>query len=385
VPAAASLTGLPSAEVRPLLTELVRAHLISQTSPGRYGFHDLLRAYAIEQTKLHDSLEQRSAARRRFLDHYLHTAHTASLLIKPSRDPIALPAPAPGVTAQPLADIDDALSWFQAEHAVLLAAIARPLDSFDRYTWQLAWSLMSYLVTRGYWRDNELAQEAGLRAADRLGDPTAKAYAHRCIAKVYGSLGRAAEAQPHNDMALQLFEQAGNVLETATTHINLGQIAARQGDLHRALNHAEQAHRAYQSVRCRHGQAYAANAIGWYRGQLGNHAGGLSYCLEALDIFVDIDDLDGAAFTWDSLGAVYFGIGEPEQGEHCYRESITLYRRLGDRYNEADTYANLITGYIQTGNHDAARLVRQQAIAILNDLEPNVAAQILARLDPIPV
>src|SRR5262249_25009354 len=83
LPAAASLTGRPVAEVRPLLVELARAHLISQSSTGRYGFHDLLRAYAIEQTHSDDSVEQQAAARHRFLDHYLHTAHAATLLLRP--------------------------------------------------------------------------------------------------------------------------------------------------------------------------------------------------------------------------------------------------------------------------------------------------------------
>jgi hypothetical protein len=131
VPAAASLTGLPATDVRALLVELGQAQLITETSPGRYGFHDLLRAYAIELTERHESVEHRSAARHRFLDHFLHTAHSATLLLRPARDPITLPAPADGVTPEPLADRDAALTWFQAEHAVLLAAVARPTDNFE--------------------------------------------------------------------------------------------------------------------------------------------------------------------------------------------------------------------------------------------------------------
>jgi DNA-binding SARP family transcriptional activator/tetratricopeptide (TPR) repeat protein len=382
LPAAASLTGLPPADARPLLLELTRAHLISQTSPGRYGFHNLLRAYAIEQTQRHDSVEEQSAARHRFLDHYLHTAHTATLVLRPARDPITVSAPAPGVTLQPLADLDAALSWFQAEHPVLLATMARAADGFDHHTWQLAWTVMNYLTIRGYWRDNELAQQAGLAAADRLGDPTAQAYAHRCLAKAYGELGRPADAQAHNEIALTLFDKAGNVIETATTHLNLGHFAGREGDIHRALIHAEKAHRAYESVGSTRGQAWAANAIGWYHGQLGNHAKGLPYCQEALEVLVNIDDPDGAASTWDSLGALHFGIGDSAQGEHCYLQAIMLYHRLDDRYNEADSYVNLVKGYIQTGNHDAARCATQQAMAIINDLEPDAAAEVRARLGP---
>src|SRR5262249_36506921 len=45
VPAAASLAGLAETGARRLLRELARAHLIAEHVPGRYAFHDLLRAY----------------------------------------------------------------------------------------------------------------------------------------------------------------------------------------------------------------------------------------------------------------------------------------------------------------------------------------------------
>ncbi len=46
VPAAAALAGLPRAEGRQALDELASAHMITEHAPGRYAFHDLLRAYA---------------------------------------------------------------------------------------------------------------------------------------------------------------------------------------------------------------------------------------------------------------------------------------------------------------------------------------------------
>jgi DNA-binding SARP family transcriptional activator/tetratricopeptide (TPR) repeat protein len=380
LPAAASLSGLPAPDVRPLLAELTRAHLLTETSPDRFGLHDLLRAYAIEQAHQHDSDEQQAAARHRFLDHHLYTAHAATLLLKPARDPIDLAAPAPGVTPQPLADLDAALAWFKAEHSVLLATMARPPDSFDRHTWQLAWTLVSYLTTQGYWHDHELAQQAGLRAADRLGDRSGQAYTHRSLGKLYTTLGRLAEAQHHTEVSLRLFEQVGNLAALAASQLSVSAIAERHGDLHKALQHAEHAHRLYQSLGHSPGQAYAANNIGWFHGRLGTYADGLRYCREALDTFNKLEDVHGAAATWDTLGVLHFGMQDPQEGERCYQQAITHYRKVGDRLGEADTYANLVDGHIQTGNHDAAHHARRQAIAILDDLEPDAAAHIRARL-----
>ena len=50
--AAASLAGVSSPEARVALRDLVRASLLNETVPGRYAFHDLLRAYAAEQSAL---------------------------------------------------------------------------------------------------------------------------------------------------------------------------------------------------------------------------------------------------------------------------------------------------------------------------------------------
>ncbi|GAB3838798.1 helix-turn-helix domain-containing protein [Dactylosporangium cerinum] len=47
----ASLTGDTPAQARAVLDQLARAHLVHRTAPGRYGMHDLLRAYAAEHTQ----------------------------------------------------------------------------------------------------------------------------------------------------------------------------------------------------------------------------------------------------------------------------------------------------------------------------------------------
>ncbi|OLB78390.1 MAG: hypothetical protein AUI14_13285 [Actinobacteria bacterium 13_2_20CM_2_71_6] len=63
--AAASLAGIPASQVRELLTELARAHLVTEHAPGRFSFHALLRAYATELVYGADSADERRSAVRR--------------------------------------------------------------------------------------------------------------------------------------------------------------------------------------------------------------------------------------------------------------------------------------------------------------------------------
>ncbi|MGO4421959.1 NB-ARC domain-containing protein, partial [Streptomyces sp. MCAF7] len=75
--AVSALAGVSVRQARQLLDVLVGAHLLEQTAPDRFEFHDLLRAYATEQSRLDETADSRAGALRRVLDWYLHTADAA--------------------------------------------------------------------------------------------------------------------------------------------------------------------------------------------------------------------------------------------------------------------------------------------------------------------
>src|SRR5262249_33256463 len=178
--AAASLAGLPADAVRPVLVELTGASLLVEHTIGRYAFHDLLRTYATDLARRLDTDQRRRAAAVRMLDHYLHTAYIANRLMEPARDPITLTPPAPGVTPQHPAEHQQAVDWFTVEHPVLLAAVEHAAGTgFDTHSWQLAWTLVTFLDRRGHWHDWAATGRAAVAAAHRLADRTKQAYAHR--------------------------------------------------------------------------------------------------------------------------------------------------------------------------------------------------------------
>ncbi|MET1072974.1 MAG: AfsR family transcriptional regulator, partial [Umezawaea sp.] len=93
VDSAASLAGVPGAEAREQMIELIRTRLINRHRPNRYQLHDLVRAYARELCAQHETSDHQRAARRRVQDHYLWSARAASLLIRPQYDPVQLARP----------------------------------------------------------------------------------------------------------------------------------------------------------------------------------------------------------------------------------------------------------------------------------------------------
>lgn len=172
VSAAASLGALPVGEARNALKEIVRAHLLEEHRPGRYTFHDLLRAYAAEQAEETETGAERRQAMHRMLDHYLHSAMAASRRFNPGWSPLTLGSALLGVTLADVAGTDQAVSWLDTEFLVLLAAIDfAAANEFDQHAWQLPWTLTAYCWRRGRWQDGLRIQEIAMEAARRLGEP----------------------------------------------------------------------------------------------------------------------------------------------------------------------------------------------------------------------
>ena len=146
-PAAAAVAGLELAAIRPKLETLAAAHLLAQPRPGRYQFHDLIRAYAGEVASQVDTAPQRDAALDRLLDWYLASALNASRRMRPERyyRLLELDDLAGGLE---FAGYHDALDWFGEEYGNLIAAVHLARRRRDDVCWKLAWLLQSYFVTR---------------------------------------------------------------------------------------------------------------------------------------------------------------------------------------------------------------------------------------------
>ena len=67
-----------------MLELLARTHLIHRTRPGRYGLHDLLRAYAAGLAAAQDAEGERQAALTRLFDYYLTAAAAAMDILVPA-------------------------------------------------------------------------------------------------------------------------------------------------------------------------------------------------------------------------------------------------------------------------------------------------------------
>ena len=277
----------PQRRAQPGRAELTRAHLLTEHAPGRFAFHDLLRAYAAELAAAPRPAERRRAATRRMLDHYLHTAHAAAIACYPAREAIELSPSQPGSVPESFASHGQALAWLQAEYRVLLAAVAQAVDAgFDRHGWQLPWTLAPFVHRSGHWHQQEwsIVLATALAAAQRQGDIAGQARVHWELGFIRTRLGRHDDALSHLSRALDMYRRLGDRAGQANSHLGLALLFDQQGRDGEAVRHAERALDLYRAAKYRAGQASALNAAGWYSTKAGQHQQALAYCQQALDL-----------------------------------------------------------------------------------------------------
>jgi tetratricopeptide (TPR) repeat protein len=381
VAAGASLAGIPADEAGRAFAELTAAHLVAEQVPGRFSFHDLLRAYASEQAGAYDSSSVRDAILGRMLDHYLHTAQAAATLLCPGRDLLTLPPPGDGVQPEQPGTSAAALAWFIVERPVISAAARLAADAgLDIPAWQLGWILGRYLHRCGHWQEWKAILHAALTAAERADDLPGQAGIHRDLGGALTHLRSFPDAHVHLELALGMYQQLGDRAGQAHTRLVLGQAFDFQARPREALSQARQALESYRAAGHTAGQANAINNAACYLNVLGEYERALACHRQALALHRQIDNRDGECCTWDCLGDTYRHLGRPDQAIACYRQGIQLFRELGNRPDLAVALTNLGDALCATGQLPGARAAWQEAHVILEDLHDPGAGQLLTKL-----
>ncbi|OLF12526.1 AfsR/SARP family transcriptional regulator [Actinophytocola xanthii] len=324
--AAAALVDTSLDLARRALTTLDRAHLVHATDHGRFGMHDLLRAYATSLATGEDAADESRAALDRLFDYYLATAAAAMDVLHPAEEHHRTPSA--GRPAPELSDPDRARSWLDAERANLVAtAVHAAGHGRPRHAIGLSTVLYRYLDA-GHYTDALTLHTHAHQAAAQVGDLGAQAHALLGIGKTYRQLSRHEPALEHLHQALALFRRTGD----------------------------------------RTGQAQVLNGLCIVEGMLGRHGPAVEYLHQALELFREAGDEDGQARVLGNLSIIERRLGAYDTATaHC-DEALALYRRSGDRDGEARALETLGILEQQRGYHQAALEHLGQSLALYRTL-----------------
>ncbi len=321
--AVAALAGVDPTTAGRLLALLSGAHLLLPAGSGRYGMHDLLRAYAAELALHRDDPRDRDAALTRLFDHYLHRAVVAARTRFPyERDTLAVPPPveaspdSPAVeTGQPPVDPAAAQSWLDAELPNLIAVLAHTArHGPPRYVGPLATALHRHLLVGGRYSEAYQLHQHARAVAEETGDATA-------LARALGDLGQVCHRLDRIDEALDLLAHA---------------LRLRDPDREPAAVVA------------------ILNMLGVVHSRRGEHQAALRYLRRALHLATTSGDQIGASRSTGNSGAVYATLGRYQTAIRCFRRALRLHERLGDRTGEIRALNYLGATYCRLGRYPEA-------------------------------
>lgn len=341
VASVAALIGEPG-NAKSILDNLAAASLLTETSPGRYDIHDLIRQYAAGLAKNADA-PQRLAAVQRFLDYYLSKVTSAAHIVYPG-----LPGLSPSDTSGSTLHTDRAVAsdWLNAELTNCMSIISYTATSGPRrYAWLIADGLRAYFRLNRRMSDWLKSAELAITAAEHEADLKALAAGHFSKANACQLIGEHTKATQHYELGQSLSEQHGWVLGTAVGIHGRGVVQYGQGDLDRAMSLYREAYDIAKEI---DNQAFAGtvlNSLGlahWDRGELSEAE---RKCRHALEIHRNTGAIVSQAFDLQAIALIVEFQGFLPSALVSYTEALNIFRDIGNLGGQATVHANLSALY----------------------------------------
>jgi DNA-binding SARP family transcriptional activator/tetratricopeptide (TPR) repeat protein/DNA-binding XRE family transcriptional regulator len=387
--AVAALAGINRAATDQALDRLTARHLVEETSPGRYGMHDLLRLYAAELSAAHDDPDQRTAATRRLAVHYLDLVSAAAEVSYPHV--LKLPDQPPPPAGHPhFGTVEAAMGTLDAERPNLVVLL--PLfvaEGHHALAWRLGEAMLGYFRRRMNAVDWQVVADTTLAAARADGNLNGQAAAELSLGSLCDFQSRFEDAAGHYNASLELARLAAWTDCQAVALNNLARTFWTSGRPHETIDHLHQALALHRKTGRRAGEAVTLANLGvahWEVGRTSADPAGLldqalTYLNQALALHREIGDRHNEADTLRALATTQRDAGNLTAALRLAEEALTLAREAGDIRFTSLAHNTLATVQSRLGQADSALGHHQQALAIARDAgDGHLETQILIDL-----
>jgi DNA-binding SARP family transcriptional activator/Flp pilus assembly protein TadD len=352
-----------------LLEDLVDVHLLEQRVPGRYRFHDLVRAYSTRTATRVDSDAAQRAAVGRMLDYYLYVADRTGGHIDPPHRPTTHQLADPPGQAPPIRDQAEALAWCQTEYENLLNAITYAADhGWHEHAWLLPHALWRFFYRHHHIQDWIATHQLALVAANRLEDTHAQAETLKTLGIACWRVGRHTDADDYLRQAVDHFSKAGDRRGEADALNYLGYVRERLGRYEEAIDDSRQALAYFRSAGDQPGQAGSLNNLGVVYRRLGRYKQAVDYYQQAIAHSRKIGDRWSEAGSLNNLGVVLEQLGRYGEAIRHYDEVLAYFSEVGNRWSEARVLNNLGNSHCNLGAYERAIEYHQRALRLMQDI-----------------
>jgi tetratricopeptide (TPR) repeat protein len=380
--AAADLAGLSNREARRLLAELIRTNMLEQPTAGRYRFHDLLRAYATECAARDESAEDREAAIRRLLDHYLRTSHRIDRQL--ATGPVELDLPPSEVDGRTFDDDELAMSWWDIERVNLFAAVRQAsARELHQHASQLPIALYYFFQSRGYFDDRIALCEIARDSARHLGNGRAEAYLLFELGAAYYLRQQYDTAVPHFQQAAPIFAALGDRYWEGLTRGALGYSYVRQEKYDDAVEPLRRGLELLREADDLSGLGHGHAGFGLLYTGLRQFDEALPHFQEALRLYRECGETMGVGSVLNNIADAYFAAERLDDAVSTYRQALAHRREIGHRLGIATSLRGLGTALRETGDPDGARESWLEAMEIFEQLDDPTADDVRTKLDAL--
>lgn len=359
----AALTGTVARRAQRILDRLARACLVQPAGPGRYGMHDLLRAYAAAQAAECDSEPERRAALTRLFDHYLGAAAAAADALFPA-DPDRPEMPHIGGSGPTITSSASAWEWLEAERANLLAVATYAAGhGWPAHAVRLAGTVFRYPVT-GHCADAVAMHTLACRAAAQAGDHDAEAAARIMLGDALTAEGHLRRATGQLKHAERMCRETGDRIGQARALVRLGCVGYCQGRYEQAISYALRSLDLGRQAGSWAVEARAMvhlSAVDLRQGRYKQAAGNLR---KSMALYREAGIPHGVASALSGLGELEMRQGRYEAAMGHLGQSLALCQQTGDRLCEARTLAHLGLVMSRQGRHEEAASRLRRALAL---------------------
>lgn len=359
---AASLAGIPVAELRSVVATLLEHHLLEQVTDTSYRFHALVRLYLRDRSSAEDVSLTIRRTLKRLLNYYLSSADEVDRLLHPHRRRPVLSKHAEGALVE---SPEDAQRWFDSEWSGIVAMVQYAID----HEWHKEGAILAYLVSktledRGSWEEASLALGIAFRSSREVDDRQGMARTALELSFLCFLGGDGAAALSHAGLALTVARRSGNNHGSADALDRMGIVHWSLGHYRAALAHCQEALRIYQEVCDYTGQATALNHIGISCWHLGRYDEAVRHVESALAIYRETGDSRGVATTLNNLGDVQQSRGYHRDALKLYQQSLAIFDDILGHHNHAILYSNIGNVHRYKGKFAEALESYRKALAI---------------------
>lgn len=423
--AAAALTGLAYERAEECLERMTGLGLLESPAPGRYRFHDLLRAFARARSAQEDGPQEQAAALSRLCDHFLASARNAYAVERPGHPLAGLltPTRAPGTavrepgqghrlfTAQHQSVLAVAVQTVRADPSsvALVADLVLALDPVldGSFLWGALVEparLMLRLArergqTRaagrlGYMLGGALYQLAQLDAAEAVlleaeldardsGDPAVLTEVLNCQGLVWLGRGEYDRALELSGRAVETGDRCGNAWGAGNARTCRSIVLAAAGRLGEAVANARLSLDSARTAGDPFRQIYALYALGTVARLRGLPDEAIEGLREGAELAARHGYSTFEVFHLGEETACHLAAGRPGDAVATGQRVLELARAKGWSFAEARALRLLGTALAALGETDRAREFLTRAVELLEPMRPPEAAEARAVLDTL--